>query len=721
MRVCLISSVHPWVNPRLIKEADALADRGHEVFVVTKRVDRWSDERDVQLLAGKPWSARRIGMMRDDPSDRWRWFSSAVRAELALRAYRAAGTGRLAEEAYYRGFQLVLQAAIDTRADFFIAHTQGALPIAARAAARGGVGFGFDCEDLLAEEMADGLRQPALRRAILDIERTYLPKAAYVTATSHAMAAYLAELYGIPEPSVIYNVFPRAEFDGLPPPVGRPRRDTLELAWISATIGPGRGLEDAVLALARLPEAVRLTIFGRMLPSYEPQLRALADGAGVRGRVSIQPIPHPQDVAAVIAMFDVGLSLDLNDCANRSLTICNKVFEYLQAGLVVGMTDTPGQRELIETVPSAGFVYPPGDDAALAAHLRPLVGDRRALVAAQTSRLGRRPRALQLGSRSRGVHRGVRARRRRAVVGRARGCRAMKRVVLVAPEFPPSNTAGAHRPRLFAKHLPEFGWTPTVLTIRRDQIEGPARSDARASPRSGARRRADGRSSSPAPSRHRRHRHPVAGPPRVGVERGHAARRSAGHRAVRAAMVFLHARSADAPLGRDAVCRGLHRSVDLRLDGDARVSQQGVVLPSRRRGHRARRASRGVHVTAVSERHSHGLRARYPWLDPGRTTSMPYGAEPDDIDAAVSAGLAPPDFRARDGAFNVCFTGAISEAGLLRAVAGRTRVARRRIGTGAAGPTEVLRHEQSHLGPGPVRSPADRARTRHRGRRVRDS
>ena len=43
-----------------------------------------------------------------------------------------------------------------------------------------------------------------------------------------------------------------------------------------------------------------------------------------------------------------------------------------------------------------------------------------------------------------------------------------RRVVLVAPEFPPANTAGAHRPRLFAKHLPEFGWTPTVLTIRRD-------------------------------------------------------------------------------------------------------------------------------------------------------------------------------------------------------------------------------------------------------------
>jgi glycosyltransferase involved in cell wall biosynthesis len=385
MRVCLISSVHPWVNPRLVKEADALAARGHDVTVVTKRVDRWSDDRDAPLLAGKAWVAVRVGLMRDDPADRWRWFSSAVRAGAALRAYRAFGGMRLAEEGYYRGFDRVLRAAEDTRAEFFIAHTQGALPIAARAAARAGVRYGFDCEDLLAEEAADGLRDPSVRRAILEIERTYLPGAAYVTATSHAMASYLVDRYAIATPEVIYNVFPNAEFDGLAPPAARAPRDTLELAWISATIGPGRGLEDAVRALARLPASVRLTIFGRMLPAYEPHLRALADRVGVGGRVAVRAIPGPHDIAAAIAAFDVGLSLDLNDCANRSLTVCNKVFEYLQAGLVVGATDTAGQREVIERIPAAGFLYQPGDDAALAGALKIYASDRRALLRAQTA------------------------------------------------------------------------------------------------------------------------------------------------------------------------------------------------------------------------------------------------------------------------------------------------------------------------------------------------
>ena len=41
----------------------------------------------------------------------------------------------------------------------------------------------------------------------------------------------------------------------------------------------------------------------------------------------------------------------------------------------------------------------------------------------------------------------------------------MKKIIIVAPHFPPSNLAAVHRTRLFAKHLPSFGWEPIVLTV----------------------------------------------------------------------------------------------------------------------------------------------------------------------------------------------------------------------------------------------------------------
>src|SRR5437763_9742771 len=39
-----------------------------------------------------------------------------------------------------------------------------------------------------------------------------------------------------------------------------------------------------------------------------------------------------------------------------------------------------------------------------------------------------------------------------------------KRVTIVAGHFPPSNLAAVHRSRLWAQHLPEFGWDPVIVT-----------------------------------------------------------------------------------------------------------------------------------------------------------------------------------------------------------------------------------------------------------------
>src|SRR3954462_3315541 len=47
----------------------------------------------------------------------------------------------------------------------------------------------------------------------------------------------------------------------------------------------------------------------------------------------------------------------------------------------------------------------------------------------------------------------------------------MKKIIIVAPHFPPSNLAAVHRTRLFAKHLPSFGWEPIIVTGHPDYYE----------------------------------------------------------------------------------------------------------------------------------------------------------------------------------------------------------------------------------------------------------
>jgi hypothetical protein len=49
--------------------------------------------------------------------------------------------------------------------------------------------------------------------------------------------------------------------------------------------------------------------------------------------------------------------------------------------------------------------------------------------------------------------------------------KAMKKILIISPHFPPSNLAAVHRSRLFALHLPAFGWEPIILTVHEDYYE----------------------------------------------------------------------------------------------------------------------------------------------------------------------------------------------------------------------------------------------------------
>jgi glycosyltransferase involved in cell wall biosynthesis len=46
-----------------------------------------------------------------------------------------------------------------------------------------------------------------------------------------------------------------------------------------------------------------------------------------------------------------------------------------------------------------------------------------------------------------------------------------RKILILYPHFPPSNLAGVHRPRLFATHLPSFGWEPVILTVHEQYYE----------------------------------------------------------------------------------------------------------------------------------------------------------------------------------------------------------------------------------------------------------
>src|SRR5262249_16563749 len=136
--------------------------------------------------------------------------------------------------------------------------------------------------------------------------------------------------------------------------------------WFSQTIGPGRGLEDAVLALGRAGGRAELALRGRPQTGYLESLEALARAQAPQIRL-VHQTPAPPDAMIDLARgYDVGLALEQMTPRNRQLCVTNKAFTYIMAGVAVAISDTPGQHALGTDLAKGAALVPPGDIDALA-------------------------------------------------------------------------------------------------------------------------------------------------------------------------------------------------------------------------------------------------------------------------------------------------------------------------------------------------------------------
>jgi glycosyltransferase involved in cell wall biosynthesis len=128
-----------------------------------------------------------------------------------------------------------------------------------------------------------------------------------------------------------------------------------------------------IAATAHLEDVV-FVLMGPARPEYLAQLRAVAERAGVSGRVHFVPAVPSADVPAYAAAADVGVIPFPRTSMNHWLSLPNKLFEYLAAGLPVVSVAFP-ELERIVTGYDVGRVCAPEDLEALAAAVRAVLDD----------------------------------------------------------------------------------------------------------------------------------------------------------------------------------------------------------------------------------------------------------------------------------------------------------------------------------------------------------
>ena len=312
-RICLVTSAHISYNPRLVKEADALTEAGFAVRVVAPILnpERWV--LDLDLVAEKPWVVGWLDVSKSSFRSHYRWLLSACRQRALREVSRVLPSGHTLAPAYSRYLSGLARLAAQEHADLYIAHNLPALPAAARAARRHGAKLGFDAEDFHRGELADTPANRPLIRLTGAIEERYIPRCDYVTAASDGIAEAYVEALGIPRPVTILNAFPLSDRHGTTPPeeLARERRGHgLSLYWYSQTIGPDRGLEDALQAMARLGPDVRLHVRGNWAAAYEAHFMGRAQRLGLAAQVHhLSPAP-PWQLVERAAQHDVGLALE---------------------------------------------------------------------------------------------------------------------------------------------------------------------------------------------------------------------------------------------------------------------------------------------------------------------------------------------------------------------------------------------------------------------------
>lgn len=353
-KIVIVSTGQPSTNPRAVKEATALAAAGYDVSFVYNFWTEWGlpfDEKIKKEHPGIQWKMAGAIPVKNKVTFKYRrlqhkyfrWLNELFPKNISF-----------ANHSSIRGFSALSNSALAIKADLYIAHNLGALPVAAMAAKKYNAKFAFDAEDYHRGQAPQGSAE-YIRTLLLENE--YLPGACYITAASPLIAKEY-HIHYQKQVTVINNVFSLKYLAKAVKPPTKP----IKLFWFSQTIGKGRGLEDIILALKEMPEgAFHVTLLGQHDEAIQNYFFEL--GKSENSQVAIeflQPL-IANDIFELAAQQDIGLALEQPGEVNRDLCLTNKIYTYLLAGNAIIFSETKAQSHFYNDNKEVGFIYTNGN------------------------------------------------------------------------------------------------------------------------------------------------------------------------------------------------------------------------------------------------------------------------------------------------------------------------------------------------------------------------
>jgi glycosyltransferase involved in cell wall biosynthesis len=352
-------------DSRILREADTLRKLGYEPLILGVVSEDVRETRDEQ--AGTP-------VIRLEPSSPFAWARSLQRKLTRRPGHGGAGTS--SDPASSESSNPLMRAAIRVHRwmrtlDFYrraikvvreerpaLVHCNDYNTMWVGVAARlMGSTVVYDSHELWPDR--NGRSEP--RWWLIACEYLFVHLAHRTITASPGYAEVMARRYRIAPPAVVRNI-PDASML----PVGMTsengdsgRQSEDRVALYVGALTTGRGLELSIMALNHIDD-VRLRLVGPARPAYLKELVALADREGVSDRVEFAGAVSAGELIETISGASVGLALIQPICLSYRMSLPNKVFEYVAAGLPVLGSDLPAIGSLVNEH-RIGLLAEPGE------------------------------------------------------------------------------------------------------------------------------------------------------------------------------------------------------------------------------------------------------------------------------------------------------------------------------------------------------------------------
>jgi len=351
MHICIVSQNHLCRNPRVLKEAILWSQNGYQVSIGTFWYNNELLELDKKLIEESDLHGKIIYQSYTDIREKT-LENVYIRTEFQLARVIKKWIGLESLQLSGYGSTRVIPWILNQNPDIVSCHQEIACLITPKLKKKK-IPFFVDFEDWYSKDLLPEDQKLRPVRMLEKAEAFAVTNAIFTLTPSKAMSEAIHSSYGGNKPYTIYNSFSEKlrniSNDNLRASINDKK---LTLAWVSQWIGHGRGLDKMIVYLQQLELEVEIHLAGNISSNYDRYLQKLASEKG-NIKLIFHPILHPSYIVSWLSQFDAGIASEPITSYSTDLTVSNKLFYYLLAGIPVIAFDTLGQSEIAKSAPNA--------------------------------------------------------------------------------------------------------------------------------------------------------------------------------------------------------------------------------------------------------------------------------------------------------------------------------------------------------------------------------